>query len=125
MIVLLTVLNSCSLFWSETNELEINGKVKKVTKIRCRIKQDSLNNQVNDTAMVEITYLNIKGQLKKRINKLYINNKISKTGLTTYLYDEQDILITEYYESEEDSVKLQVNYSYKDLLLDKTYSKKF
>ena len=116
LIVLLTLI-SCDFGWSEKNKLKINGKVKKVTKIKYRIKKDSIGIFFNDTTTVDIINLNRKGHLIDREFKFYLNNRIIQTGITEFFYNSNNLLTKEIYRNKKDSIDIEVYYSYKDSLL--------
>jgi len=116
---------SCTLFYSKTNDLNINGKVKKLTKLKLNVLKDSLNNIYYDTLSIEVTHLNRKGKLKKRISKLFFKGDLRTTGIADFEYNDKGQLTIENYYSKEDSMTFRVYYHYKDTLISKIQSLSF
>ncbi len=113
---------SCDKEWSDKNELNINGKVKKATSIYYKIKKDSIGNIYNDTLKIDIVRLNRKGNIVDRITKAFSNNKIRDSIITEFKYNFKGQLYKEIYIMPENFTDFEVFYTYKDSLLIKTYS---
>ncbi len=122
LILLLLILLSCNSTKYEKNELGINGKVKKVTEITYREIKDTTGKLSNDTLSVVITFLNDNGKLKKSKTDIYISNVLAQTIDSRFIYNSKQQRIKEM-ATTLDSIEFEVEYEYKNNLLDRTLYK--
>jgi hypothetical protein len=110
------------MFYSDKNDLRINGKVKKLTKLKLKVLKDSTNKTYYDTIFIEKTTLNRKGKLKKRTTKQFFRGKLSHSGIADFEYNNNGQLAIENYYTILDSTNIRVEYHYNDTLISKIKS---
>jgi len=122
LLITIVTFTSCDKEWSEINELDINGKVKKLTTFYYKIENDSIGNTYNDTIKIDIYILNRKGQLVDRNTKVFSNNKFRYSILTKFKYNFKGQLIKEIYNMPKDFENIgdfedfETFFTYKDSL---------
>jgi len=118
-IIIILLLFTCCCGDTELLDHGLNGNVKMLTEYNITIKYDSLNSPIRDTLSVTKKYYNDRGQIIERNQNIIFPDEIIKMDIT-YEYNGCNRLQKERVKMSFDSIATEVNYIYKNSVVEKT-----